>query len=96
MNLHQYHLNVCSLNDKLQTLMFILFLLSFYYISICLSEVLIICITLNVLFLWNPIYNSNKEKINSFLDFLNSRIRDIYFLIKSKIPKYEEIKEKTE
>ena len=76
--------------------MFILFILSFYYLSVCLSEVLITCLTLNVLFLWSPIYNSNKQKIDSFLDMINSLIHNIYCLIKSKIPKYEDIKEKTE
>lgn len=94
MNIFQYHVSVCSLKDKMKTLRFFIGLMLVYYLSILLNETIITWIVLNMLFLWVPIYVSNKEKIDSLLVSINNRMHDTYIAIKSKIPKYEDNKMK--
>ncbi len=94
MNLFQYYVSVCSLKDKVQTLRFFIGLMFFYYLSIWLNETIITWIVLNMLFLWVPIHESNREKIDSLVDLINNKMQDTYMTIKSKIPKYKEVKMK--
>jgi hypothetical protein len=94
MNIFQYHVNVCSFKDKIQSFRFLIGLYFLYYISVWFDETIITWISMIILFIWVPLYDSNKDKIESFMINLNKRLHDTYDSVKAKIPKFEDVTKK--
>jgi len=91
-SLEDYMKRVTSLEDTALTAKFFVKVFAVNVISSWFCECFLIWSALNVMFLWSPIYNSNKDLIDGTIEQTKKSACEYYGIVKSMIPKYVEKK----